>query len=954
MAVNTEKSVNTLLGEIIRARHPRWRNSVFVEQTQILADAPGKSPDIVIDGSISPVVVETEFEPATTVEADARSRLGANLAATGKEIEHVFACRLPANLKTIPQSELKTTLEQTAVSFRVVSLGLERQEQVWPKENYCSGGIDDLIDCIDVVGLSESLVDRCTTLLEEGLTNVQHILVPSSARLGEVLCQEPGEQTNRMAAAIIANALIFHISIETREDIPNLLELMAENESNVLFRDTVFDCWNWIIRNVNYWPIFNLASGLLKQMQLSIANRTLNELYKTVQELEILGAQNLNDLSGRLFQRLIADRKFLATFYTLPVSATLLSELVTERLSTDWSIPNEITSLRIADWACGTGTLIGAMYRSIASRHRKHANDENIHAAMMEHVLYAFDIMPAATHLTSSTLSSVHCGSPFRATKVVTMPYGELVGYSAPQIGSLELLSNEDINPLFSLRRAVLSGEGNDDNLIHVSHGSVDVVIMNPPFTRPTNHERVTSGEGIPVPSFAAFNTPANEQRAMAARLKDLLKKCRVYGPIASHGNAGLASNFIDLAHAKLAPGGVLGLVLPFTFVQGLSWQNARSILETQYKDVLVISIATEGNSDRAFSADTSMAEVLVIATKRDNEDETPFAIQYVNLINRPFHQIEAMMLGRQISHGELPFGSYIDVDSFEQGGFAAIRNVRTLGLAATSLANGRLELPHGVVADIPIISMGELGKRGLHVLDINGHPSKPGDPPRGPFERRKLTEDDAYPVYPTLWEHNASRETNIFVAPDSVCEAKTGRDQHANQIWRDFASRLHLTVDFQLNSQAFVGCLTQKPTIGGRAWPNFVLENKDFERICVLWLNSTLGLISFWMRATRTQQGRASMTVSRHTELLSLDPRELSENQIKQFERLFVDISERTFLPANEAYRDDARKELDEVILGDILNGSSAILRELDLLRSQWCAEPSVHGGKSTRLSRA
>ena len=35
------------------------------------------------------------------------------------------------------------------------------------------------------------------------------------------------------------------------------------------------------------------------------------------------------------------------------------------------------------------------------------------------------------------------------------------------------------------------------------------------------------------------------------------------------HGNAGLASNFIDLAHAKVKPGGVLALVLPLAVVSG-------------------------------------------------------------------------------------------------------------------------------------------------------------------------------------------------------------------------------------------------------------------------------------------------------------------------------------------------------------------------------------------------
>ena len=37
-----------------------------------------------------------------------------------------------------------------------------------------------------------------------------------------------------------------------------------------------------------------------------------------------------------MFQNLIADRKFLATFHTLPTSAALLAELAAAHLEADW------------------------------------------------------------------------------------------------------------------------------------------------------------------------------------------------------------------------------------------------------------------------------------------------------------------------------------------------------------------------------------------------------------------------------------------------------------------------------------------------------------------------------------------------------------------------------------------------------------------------------------------
>ena len=66
----------------------------------------------------------------------------------------------------------------------------------------------------------------------------------------------------------------------------------------------------------------------------------------------------------------------------------------------------------------------------------------------------------------------------------------------------------------------------------------------------------------IPVPSFAGFNTTHDEQQAMGKRLREA-------AGMFSSGNAGLASNFMDLGHSKLRDGGVLALVIPFASVRG-------------------------------------------------------------------------------------------------------------------------------------------------------------------------------------------------------------------------------------------------------------------------------------------------------------------------------------------------------------------------------------------------
>ena len=116
------------------------------------------------------------------------------------------------------------------------------------------------------------------------------------------------------------------------------------------------------------------------------------------------------------------------------------------------------------------------------------------------------------------------------------------------------------------------------------------------------------------------------------------------------------------------------------------------------------------------------------------------------------------------------------------------------------------------------------------------------------------------------------------------------------------------------------------------------------------LWANTTLGLISFWWVSGRQQQGRAILTISNLPSLPVLDVRELDSRQLGIAKRIFEDFEDWTFLPANEAYRDETRKALDRAVLCELLGLPETILEPLDLLRLQWCSEPTVHGGKSTR----
>ena len=61
--------------------------------------------------------------------------------------------------------------------------------------------------------------------------------------------------------------------------------------------------------------------------------------------------------------------------------------------------------------------------------------------------------------------------------------------------------------------------------------------------------------------------------------------------------------------------------------------------------------------------------------------------------------------------------------------------------------------------------------------------------------------------------------------------------------VW-ETATPLHFNRDFRINSQPLAACLTPDAAIGGRAWPNCRLQHARWEKVLVLWANTTLGLI--------------------------------------------------------------------------------------------------------------
>ena len=967
----TEPTVNTYLAQALRSMHPQWaRNAAIVSQaTRTLASTPASQPDLLVAvAGAAPLVVEAEFEPARSLDVDALSRIGQMLSTGQGPIETVVAVRYPARLRNVAETRLADEL--AAADDLAWCVWTEGPDEVrFPSQGWITGGLADLAGTIETVSVSQRRVDQAADELQEAVTRAASTLAGAEHgvrdKIAKRLNQESGEQTMKMAASIVANAFLFQIAVSASHGTATIDETReASGDPRRLHKADVLDAWAAILK-INYWPIFDIAASVLLPLDEPRAEDLCEVLAASAGRLATAGAIDVQDLAGQMFGRLITDRKFLATFYTLPESAALLAELAVARLDgrIDWGDPDAVTGLRVADLACGTGALLSAVYRRVASRVRRAGlDDASLHTSMIEDALIGSDIMPAAAHLTTTMLCSAHPHIGFGKCGVHVLPFGR-TEQGTVALGSLDLLGDAGTVSLLGRPGTRLAGrveemESSDEAVCNVPDGSLDLCIMNPPFTRPTNHETARAA-GVPVPSFAGFGTTDADQTAMAKRLKTINARLKS-DERAGDGNAGLASNFVDLAHAKLRPGGVLALILPFSAATGTAWQRLRALLAHHYRDVTAVSIATHGSTERSFSADTGMAEIAVIAVKgADAVSSAPLKVAWPSLTRRPSTVTEAVEVARAVNAcghpscaAELEVGGdtmgVVLSGTMADGGMAGVNHSEVV-TAASQLAQGLLAFSRVDQMKLPVVKLAEIGVGGVLSRDINGIDGGSGRY-RGPFTVRPirpgLTES-----YPILWAHDSAsgRESRLVVAPDSRGWIREGMDERAEELWRT-ATRLHVSLNFRINSQALAACIASVPCIGGRAWPSFRLADEAWEEVVALWLNTTLGLIGFWWIGSRQHQGRASITISRLGELLSIDPRALSSGQLALASDIFDRFKRRPMLPANEAFRDQVRHDLDAAVLCELLGLPTEILTPLAVLRSQWCEEPSVHGGKSTR----
>ena len=968
-----ESQLNGRIATLLDRMNPRW---TALGENKGAFRGSQKQPDVVIAyrWGGQPVVIENEYVPARNVEAESLARLGewlsTSVVGASGEINAVIALKSPLDLRNAVGADDVDALLHGGITLEyALFTGTSAEKYTrFPQRGFIAGNLRDLAAFVEYAANSESAVENAVTILEAGVQDAAAVLYQAAEYSDDTkqaiaarLKQEYSEQTLRMAATIMINALVFHQNLAGQHGVRNLSQIKYDG---LLTQSAIVDEWRKILK-VNYWPIFKIARALLLDINSPrLAADALKFMADTAEKLVALSVDQSHDLSGTVFQRLIADRKFLATFYTRPEAATLLAHLAIPD-DDRWHDPEQVKDFRIADYACGTGTLIHAAYRRVNQLHRLASGDpERLHAAMMEHALTACDVLPSAVHLTASMLSSSYPQQRYTRSRTIIAEYGKTgrTKHGGVSLGSLDLLgSNGEVRPLIPLHSATAvtgTGEVHAELGVDMPPYSQNLVIMNPPFTRSGSDWDGQIGQSYQAKQFHGLSVDRETQTRMSALARE-------YGKgTCAHGYAGIASWFVALADRMVRKGGTIALVLPMTALQGASWQKVRQLIARNYRDAIVLTIAAARQDNQAFSADTGMAETMLVC--RESSSSPGKRGLFVSLQRRPKSEMEATALAKAITalarnpalktledgpYGGLPLvvgeeqlGEAVDAPLSRDAPWSAI-GIADFSVAQTAyqLAQGTLWLPRMQEQEALHISMATIrqtGQVGISHKDIVGRGS------RTAFDLLRPPSGTA--TYPMLWGHNAKLQRNLVVAPDSEGRVKVGRKSRAAQIW-DTRSHAHHNADFRFNSQPLTVAFTEQRTIGGTAWKNVRFTERVHEIAYSLWGNSTLGLLCYWWHSTRQQAGRGRMPVMAIRTMPTLDVTRLTPRQLETAAAIFDDMRERTFLPANEAYRDTSRQELDHRVLIEVLGLPESLLEPLELLRHKWCSEPSVHGGKRT-----
>jgi len=357
----------------------------------------------------------------------------------------------------------------------------------------------------------------------------------------------------KLAALTLANALIFQEELSQADPrVEPIRRLLNRSD----FQSALADHWKAICDEINYIPIFHIARETLIAIPSNPSNlAALKKLAEQALQIVSERAALRHDLMGRVYHLLLLEAKFLGTYYTSVPAATLLLKLALrpDRWKIDWTDLSALRTLRVADLACGTGTLLMSVSQVLTDNFIRAsvqqgksvdgASLKKLHQVIMEDVLHGYDVLPSAVHLTASTLALLAPEIAFKKMQLYSLPLGKMADDSI-YLGSIEYLGADKVQTQLNLMgpapaggaAGALSGTGTAASEAPLP--MLDLCVMNPPFVRS-------------VGGNLLFGSLPQWRREMQTELRNRLRRSG-----AASSTAGLGAVFAAIGDQHLKSGG--------------------------------------------------------------------------------------------------------------------------------------------------------------------------------------------------------------------------------------------------------------------------------------------------------------------------------------------------------------------------------------------------------------
>ena len=747
------------------------------------------------------------------------------------------------------------------------------------------------------------------------------------------------EAEARVAALVLATTLILQEHIASSDERIDTLRTLNRT-SNVV--NTISRHWHWISKETNYLPIFQLAARIVDELPVTTGTpAVVNSLIDEAQEICSVQAALRHDLMGRIYHRLLYDAKYLGTYYTSLPAATLLLKLATDlQWSCDFGSPRELADFKVADLACGTGTLLMAgaeamtdqfiMSRAETDRNIGSKDLADVRSTLLQNVIHGYDIQVSAIHIAASTLALLAPEVMFRRMSLYVMPVG--MDHGRARLGSLDFLSNDEVSAQFALSDTQLGSirTGSASTGFEIARvPKIDLCVMNPPF--------VSSRYGNQL--FGSLPQDRPElQRALSVQAKRT----------GVSANAGLGALFVPLADMHTKRGGRIAFVLPIAVATGESWKKVRQFIAERYH--LEFVITSQDPSRTNFSENTELSEILFIARKL-KDGESRGSTHYVTLRRNPTTIHEALDLEDRLLRAALRIADEVGSTSIQSpsGALGEIsklpapttdRNWTSAIFAQSFLAQVHWHLEHESVLKLPntpgrhpilLCRLDALASVGYDVRDIS-------DAFEVDMETNRRT------PYPAFWNHSAKSVVHISQEPNAFLIARTEpirgrRLKDATAVWGK-AGRILLVSRLRTNTHKLIATGFDRRVLGNTWWAIDDSSLSEVQRkALLLWLNSTLGLLMYYGSRAITQGPWMQMKKPAWQSMPVLDVKRLDQQQCSSLSRAYDAVRGLTLRPLAQVDSDPHRLQIDQALC------EAQSLPSLDPIRELLVREPGLTG---------